>query len=92
MRATLLSRFLTITLLSTAFAAPPADVKGRVEVPEAALDVPQPQTKAQTEVADTTDTTDGGSAAGTTFKGHPVPAITEIHGEKIDETIADGYW
>ena len=92
MRATLLSRLLTLTLLTTAFAAPPADTKGRAEVPAAALDVPQPQTQAQSEAADTATVTDGGSETGTKFNGHSVPAITEINGQKIDQTIEHGYW
>lgn len=36
--------------------------------------------------------TDGGSETGTTFNGQHVPPFTEIDGEKIDETIKDGYW
>lgn len=91
MRTTIWARLLALALVSTALAAPPADVGGRVEVAEAALDLaPKPEEKP--EAADSADTTDGGSDTGTVFNGQKVPPMTEISGDKIDATIGKGYW
>lgn len=95
----LLSPFLALGLLSAVLATPgPIDIKGRVEAPEAALDVPKARSPADGEahagdaIDSTNKQTDGGAETGTKFNGHNVPSMQELSGQTFKESIANGYW
>ena len=81
MRFSTLSSLFALSLVSTTLAAPPK-AAGKTDVEGGK----SPLNDAGEKV------TDGGSETGTTFNGQHVPPFTEIDGEKIDETIKDGYW
>lgn len=90
MRFTLFGRLLALALVSTSLATPP--ILQRAE-PDVAIAEPQLDGGASTEKVNSAGApTDGGSDKSTTFNGQKVPAILEISGAKVDDTIGTGYW
>lgn len=83
-------------------ALPRADTKAPLPQADIKAPLPQADTKAPASPADdpvvagkTEDppvTNGGNSLKGTLFNGHSVPPLTELSGETIDTTIANGYW
>lgn len=88
MRTTFVLRLLSLALASTTYAAPTERAAAGVAVAG-----PELEEAASTEKVNSPgEPTDGGSDSGTTFNGQRVPAVTEIGGSTIDETIGKGYW
>jgi len=91
MRFTTVARLFALSLVSSALALPPLDVAGRAEAPELAARADKDGGKSPVNDAGS-KVTAGGAETGTTFNGQSVPALLEINGAKIDETIGKGYW
>ena len=91
MRLSSIASILTFTLASTVLAAPPPVVAGRADAPEVAGS--SNKDGGSSPIDDMgRKVTAGGAETGTKFNGQQVPAILEIEGAKIDETISKGYW